>query len=475
MTGITPAGIRYPDGSTKAKQLGAELEQMAEDLDTYVTQQASTTDLGLATKIRDDASQTRDALEDIMPPLVEDAIEGNPVVVNAASAAAVNAVGSALDNSPRIPQHADGPGIVAAIVDSTGASTWLAANDVDGGPTPAAVDLARPYFNLPDTLSIPGVSAAVVDAAGYRSWLEVNDTDGGPTPLSIGLLRDALAGNTLTAIVCDGDSMTYGGLPTGESWPDMLTAATGIPTINAGRSGALAAEVATRAGGVVPFITLPNDELPDTLVPLEVIVNSHGAWSTMTDLEAPVGTIRGIPFRLRYDGVSDSWTITRLTAGPIVPVASPVPFIPATPYSDDEYLRVLWVGRNNYPKATALDPIAAQVDAYRLSRQSFLLLSVCNTTDETVGSPGHTEVLALNEELLAYAPREYVDVRGRLIREGLSLAGLTPTPDDVTDIANDCIPRQLLSDGLHTNLAGRLAIAQIVQDELTTRSLLQEA
>jgi hypothetical protein len=39
MTGVTPNGIRYPDGASKAKDLGHELQTMAEDIDQFVDTQ----------------------------------------------------------------------------------------------------------------------------------------------------------------------------------------------------------------------------------------------------------------------------------------------------------------------------------------------------------------------------------------------------------------------------------------------------
>lgn len=36
MSGVTPHGIRYPDGASKAKNLGPELKQMAEDIDGFI-------------------------------------------------------------------------------------------------------------------------------------------------------------------------------------------------------------------------------------------------------------------------------------------------------------------------------------------------------------------------------------------------------------------------------------------------------
>lgn len=39
MTGVTPNGIHYPDGASKAKNLGPELKQMAEDIDGFIDSQ----------------------------------------------------------------------------------------------------------------------------------------------------------------------------------------------------------------------------------------------------------------------------------------------------------------------------------------------------------------------------------------------------------------------------------------------------
>ncbi|MDF2826864.1 MAG: hypothetical protein K0R01_147 [Mycobacterium sp.] len=36
MTGVTPNGIRYPDGASRAKDLGPELQRMAEDIDGFI-------------------------------------------------------------------------------------------------------------------------------------------------------------------------------------------------------------------------------------------------------------------------------------------------------------------------------------------------------------------------------------------------------------------------------------------------------
>lgn len=43
MSGVTSHGIRYPDGASKAKNLGPELKQMAEDIDNFIDDQIDPT------------------------------------------------------------------------------------------------------------------------------------------------------------------------------------------------------------------------------------------------------------------------------------------------------------------------------------------------------------------------------------------------------------------------------------------------
>lgn len=417
----------------------------------------------------------------------KDELTNNPAVVDQAAAKAAQLAqsdaGLLRKTDPQAPQLNDGPGILASIVDSTGARTWLEANDQDGGPTDHVLDLVKVPFGLPDRYDVPGTSVVVTDAAGYRTWLEANDRDGGPSDAATAFIRSALDGTSTPAtIVCDGDSMTELANGGGAGpWPSLLATNTGRTVINLGRSGAWAAEVVSRAGGIVPLITLPSNpgQLPADTTPTAVTVDSYGGWSNMSDLTRGVfGTIRGIRFRLTYE-TTNGFMLTRVVAGAAVKVASPVSFVPETPYLGPGFVHTLWVGRNNVSNGTdAYTPISRQVDEFRRSGVKFLLFSVCNTspfgatTGEPQGSTNYNAIVALNGQLQKLAPREYVDVRGRLIREGLALAGLTPTADDTADIAADMIPRALLSDGLHTNGPGRVAVEAIVRDELTIRHLI---
>lgn len=72
MGGVTPHGIRYPDGASKAKNLGPELKTMAEDIDWYIGSYLSPTGpirqiiIGVA--------------EEVVPPIVQEEIDRRHLV-----------------------------------------------------------------------------------------------------------------------------------------------------------------------------------------------------------------------------------------------------------------------------------------------------------------------------------------------------------------------------------------------------------
>lgn len=72
MAGVTDHGIRYPDGASKAKNLGPELKTMAEDIDWYIGSYLSPTGpirqiiIGVA--------------EEVVPPIVEQEISNHNLV-----------------------------------------------------------------------------------------------------------------------------------------------------------------------------------------------------------------------------------------------------------------------------------------------------------------------------------------------------------------------------------------------------------
>lgn len=71
MGGVTPHGIRHPDGATKAKNLGPDLEQMAHDIDRVYT---DTMDGSVIHELVEEAA------DDIVPAAVDEKISGLNIV-----------------------------------------------------------------------------------------------------------------------------------------------------------------------------------------------------------------------------------------------------------------------------------------------------------------------------------------------------------------------------------------------------------
>ncbi|QIS38594.1 hypothetical protein [Clavibacter capsici] len=130
---------------------------------------------------------------------------------------------------------------------------------------------------------------------------------------------------------------------------------------------------------------------------------------------------------------------------------------------------IYWAGRNNPDVAVNGRDARAVVASLRRSGAPFVILSMCNSATEALGSAGYATVMAVNAEYERAAGSDYFDIRGWLIRRGLAAAGITPTATDTSDIAKDVIPASLRSDDTHLNPAGYPAmgrrVAQLLNDK----------
>jgi hypothetical protein len=367
----------------------------------------------------------------------------------------------------------DAPDLLASITDKFGFATWLEARGSDGGPSEHSKALLRKGVpGLPEIGDVPGTMVSVQDENGRKTWLQASSTDGGPTAFAVECIRNALALSPVveTTFVAEGDSMTASAYGGGNPYPVTLASLLGKAVTNVALSGTSSTEISIRAGGVVPLLTIPGGVIPATTAPSSVTWDVGAVYvGTGQPARVYTGKVRGVPCTLRYESLTGLVTLARVTAGAELPVASPIPFIVDVPHMSKRH--IVWSGRNDYPKSVAYGPIDQLLTRLEQEGAEYLVVSVCNRSNEPAGSGGHTEVAALNLQLLKRAPRAYVDMRGRMIREGLALAGLAPTAADTAAIAEDCIPPALFDDGLHFNAAGRLACAHIIYNELVLRNM----
>jgi hypothetical protein len=77
--------------------------------------------------------------------------------------------------------------------------------------------------------------------------------------------------------------------------------------------------------------------------------------------------------------------------------------------------------------------------------------------------------MTLIEEMKREFPLQFVDMRSWAVKNAIYDQALTPTSDDLADMALDCIPRQLFTSGdnTHVNTAMQTAEGVFVAKILT--------
>ncbi|WJS97245.1 hypothetical protein [Novosphingobium humi] len=197
------------------------------------------------------------------------------------------------------------------------------------------------------------------------------------------------------------------------------------------------------------------------------------AYWTYQPLSSPA-TNRTIARQIAILGVKG--TLTRTASGgpastseaytftyPAMPASLPLPgpvVAAAIPPAGSNLLYGIWLGtndRNNYNQWTAA---ATRWMNAHVGRRRFVI-GPLNSTSESNASGNWGNVRA-GMAILTAAFEHVIDAQSELVRWGLLAAGLTPTSQDLTDMAAGKISAQLSADGLHLNDAGYDALAQIV-------------
>lgn len=281
-------------------------------------------------------------------------------------------------------------------------------------------------------------------------------------------------GDDTREIVCWGDSMTQGvgadtdadalvSLADGElydtsaqSYPQVLSQLTGLDTYNFGVAGATSEEIAVMQGGL-PWTEIEiadgDDEAED----------SAGDSATESD---DLATDAGDEAEADDEGGDDEADDQG---------EQPISHIdPEVVDEGEEHtgdILVLEIGSNggwDGDYQVLIDQYRAMID--RSGCDDYLILG---DTDDPGTSVGDTSQVPFTDD---YAPREtswetalreafgdhFINMRVFLIKHGLEISGLTPTPEDVADARLGCISKQLRSDWTHLNARGYFAKAVAV-------------
>lgn len=262
-----------------------------------------------------------------------------------------------------------------------------------------------------------------------------------------------------------GDSLTAGAGGNGTSYPSVCAKALGRSFLNCGVGGETANTIAARQGG--NYAVIPAGNVNGTYS-LGEIVDIFG--HEIAPLRQGTGSGTGSTLMINGDictltisqtsGVSDDaeYTIAGYTKG-----ASAVPVYGKFIGCDlDSDVTVIFVGQNGswIEDTNNLENRIAIIDS--------MIAHVRNEKYVVVGLTSGTSQRATEEaQLRKLYGAKYIPMRKMLVDYGLTIAGITPTSQDSTDIANGTVPTSLRSDEIHMNAYGYTAIGKIVASVIT--------
>lgn len=270
-------------------------------------------------------------------------------------------------------------------------------------------------------MGLSGLSVALAIGAAYWWIKERGDLRRAGQPLRCGAVLDGLE---------DAASVALGACYPGPWWW-------------------AAAVLVTVTGGVIPASGSVGVTLSQS------VYTSANEDQNVPDGKVLRGWLAGIECEISGDG--GSYQLTRVRSGTQKSVLAGLPFIDAWEQRHRiGTAQLLWIGRNGYGMSV-LDYVAASV---KFHLGPTLVLGVTTALTETAGTGAHTTITALNFALGQQYGARFFDVRAWLMSDGLASVSLTPTANDLADIAAGTIPRGLLAaDGIHFNADGYHAIA----------------
>jgi hypothetical protein len=248
----------------------------------------------------------------------------------------------------------------------------------------------------------------------------------------------------------------------------------GSKVYNGGISGQLAAEIAVRQGGLPLRLTVAGGVIPPSgdvaVVPADTL-----GWR-LDRYWGDEGTIAGVPGVLERD--LTAFRFRRSAPGAAVPVSDPQPFVSGVGAEHRDDVQVLLAGRNDIGYVSpAGDPVSRVVAATRAmvnflpSGQRALVCGTITAIDEGQGTEGYDAVVSINDQLAAAYPYSYWDMRAWLVHDAIYALKITPTPEDLADMAADTLPPSIMVPGetLHYSPATAAALADEIRVQLTNR------
>ena len=369
----------------------------------------------------------------------------------AASASATSAFGAAADASAAATQAASD----AAAADAAKTAAEAAAGSID-----ATVGTK--------------VTTAIAGQKALPSGLASLDANG-KVPTS--QLPASSGGTEVIQILQVGDSLT-------ENWGnsnnniEIKNAYGSANVVNIGKGGQTSPQISARHGGVPVLLTPAGNKFngvgPTTVTVSTNLFYTNASSGTTSQDGSSVGRLGALQ-RVKNAGVY-TYTFIPATDGVDVAAPSPVPFL--TGFEWRNRAMTICIGRNDVLDSTPqqiVDRIRGIIEWNHRDPSQHIVLSIpANRTLDSPGSSGRIALDAVNAAIKAAFPRQWVDWAGYLTSTvTLQQVGITPTSQDLIDIADGITPQSFRGDDddLHFNAVAYDAINVLILREMAARGL----
>lgn len=275
-----------------------------------------------------------------------------------------------------------------------------------------------------------------------------------------------------TRIVTPGDSLTVGGSE-GVLWPDRDVTAwpsrlqallPGVTVFNRGNSGAPIDEIAIRLGALPLRVSPAGGQIPASGT-FDLTTKQAIGWYP-TRVTSFTGAISGVRGTL---GINDgALSFTRASTGAPVTITGSALFVPDLDIHSLDSM-IVGAGRNDVSKgitgaeATTADHVVATtiliIEYLTANYRQFALWGTITRTNEPEGHANHTIITEINNRLKALYPGRFIDIQKYLVEQCIHDLGITPTSEDLANMAAKTIPPSIMDDITHFNRDAAQAMA----------------
>ncbi len=204
-------------------------------------------------------------------------------------------------------------------------------------------------------------------------------------------------------------------------------------------------------------------------------------WMFLQGVTSVVGTLAGVPGTwsvVRSSSATqyvhhpdDRYTFTRTSAGAAVNVPYAEPFLPTQSDELRASVPIINLGTNNL-NADDMDQLENDVRAivqyFRGSHKRFLIWSSLSVRPADASSTTGQRILEARRRLAKIGGAYFLDVVPWMSKYGLAYAGITPTSQDTTDMADGIVPVSLSASNAdrHYNQTGYGIVGMLIANRM---------